>query len=96
MSSPVSSRLRFLGEDALEGLVAGGVVGDAVLPAVPDDEQPGAGEEIVLGEAGKLLDFTQPVALLFVACLHHISNEDRFQNSATVLELAFTRLARIR
>ena len=33
-------------------------------------------EEIVLGEAGKLLDFTQPVALLFVACLHHISDED--------------------
>src|SRR5215472_5748671 len=44
MSSPVSSRRRFLlGEDALEGLVAGGVVGDAVLPAVPDDVQPGAG-----------------------------------------------------
>src|ERR1051326_1951457 len=33
-------------------------------------------EEIVLGEAGKLLDFTQPVALLFVACLHHIPSED--------------------
>lgn len=33
-------------------------------------------EEVVLGEAGRLLDFTQPVALLFVACLHHISDED--------------------
>jgi hypothetical protein len=33
-------------------------------------------EEVVLSEAGKLLDFTQPVALLFVACLHHISDED--------------------
>lgn len=32
-------------------------------------------EETVLGEAGKLLDFTQPVALLFVACLHHIPDE---------------------
>ncbi len=32
-------------------------------------------EETVLDEAGKLLDFTQPVALMFVACLHHISDE---------------------
>jgi hypothetical protein len=46
MSSPVSSRRRFfLGEDALEGFVPGGVVGGAVLPAVPDDVQPGAGED---------------------------------------------------
>src|SRR5580704_5298846 len=46
MSSPVSSRLRFLlGEDPLEGLVAGWVVGGSVLPAVPDDVQPGAGED---------------------------------------------------
>ena len=46
MSSPVSSRCRFLfGEDALEGLVPGGVVGCAVLPAVPDDVEPGAGED---------------------------------------------------
>src|SRR5262245_35951457 len=45
MSSPVSSRRWFLfGEDALEGFVAGGVVGGAGLPAVPDDVQPGAGE----------------------------------------------------
>jgi len=33
-------------------------------------------EETVLGDAGKLLDFTQPVALMFVACLHHIPDED--------------------
>ena len=46
MSSPVSSCCRFfLGEDALEGFVPGGVVGCAVLPAVPDDVQPGAGED---------------------------------------------------
>src|SRR6266404_451875 len=46
MSSPVSSRLRFLlGEDALECLVAGWVVGDSFLPAVPDDVEPGAGED---------------------------------------------------
>jgi hypothetical protein len=26
----------------------------------------------VVGKAGELLDLTQPVALLFVGCLHHI------------------------
>jgi len=30
----------------------------------------------VLGEAGRLLDFSQPVALLFVACLHHLLDSD--------------------
>ena len=45
MSSPVSSRRFFLGEDALEGFVPGWVVGGVVLPAVPDDVQPGAGED---------------------------------------------------
>ena len=46
MSSPVSSRRRLLfGEDALEGFVPGGVVGCAVLPAVPDDVQPGTGKD---------------------------------------------------
>jgi hypothetical protein len=40
MSSPVSSRRWFFfGEDGLEGFVFGRVVGDAVLPAVPDDVQ---------------------------------------------------------
>jgi hypothetical protein len=34
-----------LGEEALEGLVAGWVVGGVVLPAVPDDVEPGAGED---------------------------------------------------
>lgn len=33
-------------------------------------------EKTVLGEASELLDFTQPVALMFVASLHHISDED--------------------
>ena len=32
-------------EDALECVVAGGVVGDAVLPAFPDDVCPGPGED---------------------------------------------------
>ena len=30
----------------------------------------------VLSEAGELLDFTQPTALLFVGCLHHIVDSD--------------------
>lgn len=42
MSSPVSSGG---GEDGLQSAVAGGVVGDAVLPAAPDHVQPGAGED---------------------------------------------------
>ena len=45
MSGPVSSRRSFFGEDALEGPVPGWVVGYAVAPAVPDDVQPGAGED---------------------------------------------------
>jgi hypothetical protein len=46
MSSPVSSCHRvFFGEDALERLVAGRVVGGSVLSAVPDDVEPGAGED---------------------------------------------------
>jgi hypothetical protein len=32
-------------EGVLEGAMPGGVVGDAVLPAVPDHIQPGAGED---------------------------------------------------
>jgi Glycosyl transferase family group 2 len=46
MSSPVSSSRRiFFGEDALERFVEGWVVGGAVLPAVPDDVEPGAGHD---------------------------------------------------
>src|SRR5512147_3050150 len=49
MSSPVSSRrivdVGLFGEDALQGVVAGGLVGDVVLPAVPDDVEPGASED---------------------------------------------------
>src|SRR5690554_201670 len=41
----MSSRLVLLGEDAFECAVGFGVVGEAVLPAVPDDVQPGAGED---------------------------------------------------
>jgi hypothetical protein len=41
----MSSRLRLGGQDVLECAVFGGVVADAVLPAVPDDVQPGAGED---------------------------------------------------
>lgn len=32
-------------EESLEGVVSGGVVGGVVLPAVPDDVEPGAGED---------------------------------------------------
>ena len=32
--------------------------------------------EEVLSRAGELLDFTQPVGLLFVGCLHHIADRD--------------------
>ena len=46
MSSPVSSvALLILVEQGLERPVFGGVVGGAVLPAVPDHEEPGAGED---------------------------------------------------
>lgn len=44
MSSPVSSRrLANLVKESLQGSVLGGVVSDAVLPAVSDDVKPGAG-----------------------------------------------------
>lgn len=46
MSSPVSSRrLANLVKESLQGSVLGGVVSDAVLPAVSDDVKPGAGED---------------------------------------------------
>src|SRR3954471_19741044 len=46
MSCPVSSRPGLiLVEDALEGVVAVGVVGDAVVPGTPDHVDPGAGQD---------------------------------------------------
>src|SRR5664279_719319 len=46
MRSPVSScALLILVEEALEGAVAGWFVCFAGLPAVPDDVEPGAGED---------------------------------------------------
>ena len=48
MSSPVSSGLfcdLVSGEESLQGAVLVGVVGGVVLPAVPDDVEPGAGED---------------------------------------------------
>ncbi|HEX5493544.1 MAG TPA: hypothetical protein VFX70_13660, partial [Mycobacteriales bacterium] len=45
MSSPVSRCLLLILQETLEGSVSGGVVGGVVLPAVPDHEQPGAGED---------------------------------------------------
>src|SRR5690242_14583036 len=46
MRSPVSSRPGLiLVEDALQGVVSRGVVGFAGLPAMPDDVEPGAGED---------------------------------------------------
>ena len=41
----MSSRFPLLDEDALKGAVVLGVVGGLVLPAVPDDVQPGAGQD---------------------------------------------------
>src|SRR4051794_11480927 len=46
VSTPVSSSdWWILFEEGLEGAVALGVVGDAVLPAAPDDVSPGAGQD---------------------------------------------------
>lgn len=46
MSSPVSSRpVLILVEQCLEGAMVGRVVGGAVLPAVPDGVEPGAGQD---------------------------------------------------
>ena len=45
MSSPVASCRRKISVEGLECPVFGRVVGDPVLPAVPDDEEPGAGED---------------------------------------------------
>src|SRR5579864_7156207 len=50
MSCPVSTPSSsggdlLLAEDGLEAVVGSGVVGDAVLPAAPDDVCPGAGED---------------------------------------------------
>jgi hypothetical protein len=42
VSSPVSSRVLLM---CLEGSVFGGVVGDPVMPAAPDDVEPGAGQD---------------------------------------------------
>ena len=53
-------------EEALEGVVLGGVVGGVVLPAVPDDEQPGAGEDadgvgvVVAAGAGLVVEVGGP------------------------------------
>ena len=44
MSSPVSSRPSLV-EQGLESSMIGGGVGDSVLPAVPDDVEPGSGED---------------------------------------------------
>jgi hypothetical protein len=63
MSSPVSSRPV---QDGLESAVFGGVVWDAVLPASPDDVQPGAGQDadgvrvVVTAVAGSLVEVGGP------------------------------------
>src|SRR6266480_7028619 len=68
-----SNRVVYVDNDPMVSLHAEALMANASTGAVLADLRD---EEIVLGEAGKLLDFTEPVALLFVACLHHISNED--------------------
>src|ERR1700689_1044096 len=64
MSSPVSSRrLLILVEQGLECPVPGGVVGGAVLPAVPDYEEPGAGKDADgVGKAGAAVGAAGPGA----------------------------------
>jgi hypothetical protein len=69
--SPVSSRR---GEEALQGVVFGGAVGDAVLPAAPDDVEPGAGQDadgvgmVVAAVAGSLVEVGGPgVVVMTVA-----------------------------
>jgi hypothetical protein len=72
---PVSSRgLLILVEDALQGSVLVGVVGGVVVPAVPDDEQPGTGQDadcvgvVVAASAGLLVEVGGPgVCLAAVA-----------------------------
>ena len=67
----MSSRcLLILVAEALEGPVAGRVVGGFVLPAVPDDEQPGAGEDadgvgvVVATGPGSLVEVIGPGAVI--------------------------------
>src|SRR6266516_5422101 len=69
LSCPVSSRgLLILVEEGLEGLVPVGVVGGVVLPAAPDDVQPGSGEDahgvgvVVASAAGAVVDVGGPGA----------------------------------
>jgi len=61
-----SCRLLILAEQGLERAVFGGVVGGSVLPAVPDDEQPGAGEDAggvgVVVAAGAIVEVIGPGA----------------------------------
>ena len=45
MRSPMSSCPGLSGQESLQRAVLFGVVGDAVLPAVPDDVEPGAGQD---------------------------------------------------
>src|SRR5260370_18242197 len=55
-------------QDALEGSVLGGVVGGAFLPAAPDDQDPGAGQDaggvrvVLAAVAGGLVDGRGPGA----------------------------------
>ena len=43
--APSSRPVRVLVEQCLEGAMIGGVLGDPVLPEVPDGVEPGAGED---------------------------------------------------
>lgn len=66
MRSPMSSRLGSGGQAALECAVLVGVVGQAVLPASPDDVEPGAGEDadgvgvVVAAGAGSVVEVGGP------------------------------------
>jgi hypothetical protein len=61
----MSSRpVLILAEQCLEGAMFGGVVGGSVLPAVPDDVEPGAGEDA--DRVGVVVAAGDRVAELFV------------------------------
>ena len=67
MRCPVSSRgLLILVEESLQGSCRVGVVGGVVLPAVPDDVEPGAGQDadgvgvVVAAGAGSVVEVGGP------------------------------------
>jgi hypothetical protein len=72
--SDPDSRVVYVDNDPMvflhaEALMAKGVKTAVVRADMRDDED-------VIVQAGKLIDFSAPVGLMFVACLHHLEDED--------------------